>query len=181
MTQKIGISIPVEEPALNVCLALNRQISSLTKSDVMFGKSGNSAPHVTIALGLLRENVNVGKIEQEVRVLARQISGPMCVSLGSPYRESTTGHYIVSDVVLSEDVQNWRLLVQGELSQFFVEEGRTSAVPHLTLGHVSARYADVDDFLAERKGIPGYTTRNIDIAISGPRGIKAETLGTVIV
>jgi 2'-5' RNA ligase len=177
---KVGVNIPITEPALTACLKINSEIASLTQSLVVFGPDGNSSPHVTIAMGSIESDDLMAQVEAVLQNLTRNLPSTIQLDFGPVYRESLTGHYVFSDVLFSDAMADWRAKAQRALHSLFIEPARTSDVPHLTLGHVSADFHKVDDYAAQlAESIPPCDATSIDISRSGSKGIKLKVLRRV--
>jgi len=177
---KIGVNLPITEPTLAACLKINSEIVSLTQSLVTFGPRGNSSPHVTIAMGSIESDELIAQVETAIQTLKSDLPDTIRLNFGPVYRESLTGHYIFSDVLFSDAVMDWRAKAQRALHSLFVDPARTSDVPHLTLGHISANFDKVDDYVAQlAENIPPCDATSIDISRSGSKGVKLKVLKRV--
>lgn len=176
MPIKIGVSFPVLGQTVEECLRINQHIRSLAQSQVTFGDNGNSSPHVTIAMGTVADDTHVQAVIDRVESLVRQLPEHDYMNFELPYRETVTTHYVFADVVFSHPINQWRLEARHALDQFFAEPARTSDVPHLTLGHVSDNYVAVDEYLLKVQPLPRCEISWVEIALSGPKGVKGEVL-----
>ncbi|GGM11702.1 2'-5' RNA ligase family protein [Micromonospora yangpuensis] len=175
---KVGVSFPVGGSARSTCVRLSDAVAAEVPVQVRLGAAGNSEPHVTVAMGLLPSS-RVAAVEEATRSLLTELGGPFDMTFGPAYRETETGRYILLDVVLPDRAANWRSLIQSRLVDIYAEPSRTSATPHLTISCTEQSGAQLDGIINTAPPIPPATVSTIDIARSGPKGIKLEVLKSI--
>lgn len=170
------MSFAVEGAAHDDAARLNALITNDTSSEVRFGAEGNSAPHVTIALGEA-DGDDTARVVALVTHAVRKLE-PFTMSFGPVEREHVTGEYVLASVVVEHAVRRWRSLLREQIARHLSGLGRMTDEPHLTLAVVedSCRKA-VDDLLDRaRPGISACEVTHVDVAHAGRRGVKGELI-----
>ncbi|GGM36249.1 2'-5' RNA ligase family protein [Promicromonospora citrea] len=172
---KIGVSFAVEGPAADDCALINATIDQRHGSLVRYGETGNSRPHVTIALG----TIDIGDLDAVIAILAEAVPRlkPFVLRFGAPVRETVTGQYVLADVSAPVAVLSWRASVSAAIVTLMSSLSRTTGEPHLTLAVVEDHFDDVDRLLARSTArVRDCAVRSIDVAHAGAKGIKGDLI-----
>ncbi len=158
-------------------MTLNNQIQDLAYTQIRFDEAtATSFPHVTAAMGEVEE----AELEQIVEALADLVGQTSAtpVRFGAPYRESTTGRYVIAEVFLPQELEDLRRTIRSRTEGLFREAARTSVGAHVTIAHVEAEFAAVDSLLTDEPPLPSCSLDRIDIALGGAKGCRKNVLRT---
>ncbi|MFN8103924.1 MAG: hypothetical protein U0U69_05635 [Acidimicrobiia bacterium] len=145
---KVNISYRVVGDTSERAKVMNSSLLELADSPIRLADPNpTSVPHITIAMGQVKNAHEIQTIVNIVEPIARELC-PAVVGFGHPYREGATGRYIFADAHLPRELEEARSAIWLRLGDVFVEEARRSNEAHLTLGHVEACLEQVDQFLA---------------------------------
>lgn len=173
--QKIGVSFAVEGAARDDIVRLNTVIADKFGSQVRFGVSGNSEPHVTVALGDAGEEdvaLVIALLDEAVRELE-----PFTMRFGPIGRETVTGRYVLADIFVDAAVLQWRHWLRERIAGRLSGLGRMTDEPHLTLAVVEDHHEAVDQILgALHARIADCRVTHVDVAYAGARGTKRERI-----
>lgn len=172
------MSFAVEGAAHDDAVLLNALVANDTSSEVRLGAEGNSAPHVTIALGEAHGD-DTARVVALVAHAVRELE-PFTMTFGPVEREHVTGQYVLAGVVVEDAVRRWRSRLRDRIAQHLSGLGRMTEEPHLTLAVVEDsddRRQAVDSLLDRaRPEISGCEVTHVDVAHAGRRGIKGQLI-----
>lgn len=171
---KIGVSLPIEGACRERCMELNERIVAIAPGPIRFGGPMTSEPHVTVAIGTVRET-DLQLVGLVVADAAAEIA-PFVAAFGPPERERVTGRYVTADVVVGSSVTAWRELLRERLMPMFVEPGRMTSESHLTLAVAETGYLELDRFIDVQPPLPECEVAHIDLAYSGKQGAKGSLI-----
>ena len=175
VSKKIGVSFAVENDAADAAGRLNTAVAERFGSQILLGPTGNSHPHVTIAMGEIDPGA-LSLVTKLVHEACRTIE-PFAMSFGPAARETMTGRYVLADVALPTTVHLWRDALRTKIANHLAGLSRATDDPHLTLAVVEGHDDAVDQLLARTDlRIADCTVTHIDIAHAGPRGAKGDTI-----
>lgn len=177
---KIGVSFPVEGEARDWCLEVNDRVHALVPGPIRFqGDGRNSDPHATIALGSATPS-RLDEIGELVRVACENLE-PFAAALAVPEIERVTGRYLMSSVHLPSSVSIWRTDLQRRITPLLEEPGRMTDHAHVTLAVIedSELAVRVNDLLPSFPTAPAWLVAQVDVALSGKKGVKGPVLEAV--
>lgn len=178
---KININFPVTGNALSDALSVNLSLGSRIRSVISFGVGGNSSPHVTLIMGDVRDE-NISKVTRVTRTMVEEITHPIPVQFGPPYRETVTGRYIFSDASVPDSFTAWRSRLRSAASIYFMNSARmTEDEFHLTLGVLEAPSDEIDGYLASLPALSASTFSCVDISLAGAKGAKLDLLSELAI
>lgn len=171
---KVNLNVPLSGDSLTTISQWNQGVADLTHSEVRFSGDASSFPHVTLLMGY------VEVIEDAMDAIAELISSAQnelrdCqLDFSRPYRERETGRYVFVDVIGDDRFCQWRQSVRTKAATAFASHARTSAVPHVTLAHVTQDHARVDTYLEVLDLLPSCNVVSIDLNYAGSKGRRLD-------
>jgi 2'-5' RNA ligase len=176
---KVNIHIALRGDIVKYCIKLNNQIQAITPSQVDFSPSSFQIPHLTLEMGLVKNDNDFCELMNSVADFASELKPftviPLSLYLAKPSRNYA---FVETDKVV--EILHLKSLAKDKFKKWIIplEWDVSKAIPHITVGYISNHFDELEDLLNDFKTGPQWTADAIEVSYTGSRGSCIGTIRT---
>lgn len=174
--RKINIHLTLQEDAIEYSRSVNMAIRNITCSEIVFDESSPMIPHITLVMGMVRDNISLEEIATITRRMAAETK-PIRSIIRPPYLETKRNRYVFSDVFDGEILAKLkRDFYTTMVPEFLTTQSDYTDQPHITLAHVTEKQEKVVALLQTFSQSIVSTSPEIEISDTGSKGTCINSL-----
>ena len=174
---KVNIHISLRGDIVKYCFGLNKEVQSITKSQVDFSPASFQIPHLTIEMGYVKTERDFKNLMNDISDFAKELSAFEVVPQ-KPYLSKPKRNYVFVDTDKDELILTIKEKAKEKFKEWIVplEWDVSKATPHITVGYITDNYDQVEELIEDYTTGPNWIANTIEISYTGSRG---SCIGTI--
>lgn len=168
---KINLHFPLRGDIATYCVNLNKDLQTLTKSEIDFSPNSFHVPHLTLCMGYIHREEQYKIILNEIFEFAQKMS-VLTISMTKPYLKKPGNNYIFIDAKESSQIIEVKRNIYTKIDRL-IEPLNWDVVnepPHITVGYIKGGFEKVEQFLASYPEPNLWCADSIEMSFCGKLG-----------